>query len=209
MVSERHDEAVSAAAHFRIGANPAGRGGCWAGLRRWCKQCSAKRNASGRSKTRWRYSRGRRNACDLSEAKLDEKAGAEDPKGDDSKATKRPGAEKHAKTAELIIHEARTMAPETIPAGSRFKGYQDYGVPDSRDSSAEHPVPRGSVGKRSRGDASWVSCRNRCEERIRGVWWVPWRDWGVDSLTGSLERILTENQDLWQAEKDAARSHRS
>ncbi len=44
-------------------------------------------------------------------SKLDEKAGEEDPKGDDSKPTKRPGSEKRAKTAELNIHEERTIAP--------------------------------------------------------------------------------------------------
>nr|MBS0019838.1 hypothetical protein [Gammaproteobacteria bacterium] len=63
-------------------------------------------------------------------SQLDKKAGKERLKGDDSEPAKRPGSEKRTKTAELPIQEERKIAPEGIPAGSQFKGYQDYVVQD-------------------------------------------------------------------------------
>ncbi len=49
-----------------------------------------------------------------------------------SSGGKRPGSAKRRKTAELEIHETRQIAPQEIPAGSTFKGYQDYIVQDIR-----------------------------------------------------------------------------
>ena len=39
---------------------------------------------------------------------------------------KRPGSDKRSKTSEIIIHETIPIAPEFIPPGSTFKGYQPY-----------------------------------------------------------------------------------
>lgn len=63
-------------------------------------------------------------------SKMDEKT---DPAGgdeaDDGEKKKRPGSDKRSKTAELIIHEERVIAPDTaVPARSRFKGYRDFVV---------------------------------------------------------------------------------
>ena len=51
----------------------------------------------------------------------------EKPEGETA-AVKRAGSEKRSKTAELTIHREVKCAPEVIPEGSRFKGYEPYGV---------------------------------------------------------------------------------
>src|ERR671918_2841627 len=53
---------------------------------------------------------------------MEEKAGQEE-KESETGAKKRAGSEKRSKTELLEIHEERVIAPEAIPAGSRFKGY--------------------------------------------------------------------------------------
>lgn len=61
-------------------------------------------------------------------SQLDEKAGRE---GSALGEGKRPGSEKRSKTASLVIHEEKVIAPaEPVPEGSRFKGYRDVVVQD-------------------------------------------------------------------------------
>jgi hypothetical protein len=58
---------------------------------------------------------------------MEEKAG-QDEEESEAGDKRRAGSEKRSKTEPLEIHEERVIAPEAIPGGSRFKGYEDYVV---------------------------------------------------------------------------------
>jgi hypothetical protein len=55
---------------------------------------------------------------------MEEKAGKEEEQSE-AGDKRRPGSEKRSKTKLLEIHEEKPIAPAAIPAGSRFKGYED------------------------------------------------------------------------------------
>jgi hypothetical protein len=65
-------------------------------------------------------------------SRMDQEAGQDQDNEEKLKGSRGP---QRAKTAELIKHEERVIAPEGLPAdarerGYRFKGYADYGVQD-------------------------------------------------------------------------------
>jgi len=57
-----------------------------------------------------------------------EKTGGGKQQGKSKPGDKRPGSEKRRKTKALEIHETNVIEPDTVPEGSRFKGYKDYMV---------------------------------------------------------------------------------
>ncbi len=96
---------------------------------------------------------------------------------------KRPGSEKRQKTANLIIHETKVIAPtEEIPTGSEFKGYQDYTIQELivrahntryRRFDLENPngrIPEGKVTRAStRPRALWRHAQKLSSLRISSL----------------------------------------
>jgi uncharacterized protein (UPF0335 family) len=81
---------------------------------------------NGRLKDEIAVLKGEKKRPTFKPSKMEEQAGQER----DEQRGQRPGSEKRSKTQELEIHEERLIAPQEIPEGSRFKGYQDYVVQD-------------------------------------------------------------------------------
>ncbi|EQD56104.1 Y4jO, partial [mine drainage metagenome] len=60
---------------------------------------------------------------------MEEHTDADEGQDEGKEDTRRPGSDQRHKTAELVIHEERIVAPSRrIPRGSRFKGYRDVVV---------------------------------------------------------------------------------
>ena len=70
--------------------------------------------------------KGQKPKPDIKPSKLEENSKQKSK----AKDKKRPGSKKRHKTKNLQIHEEKPISPPGIPAGSRFKGYQDYVVQD-------------------------------------------------------------------------------
>ena len=133
---------------------------------------------------------------------------------------KRPGSDKRSKTSEIIIHETIPIAPEFIPPGSTFKGYQPYTVQgikiepyNIRYLLERWQTPDGTyiVGKlppevqghfspelRSYILYQYHHCHVTQPLLLEQLW-----EWNVDISSGQLNRILTEENDLFHKEKDA------
>lgn len=144
-----------------------------------------------------------------------------DPKGQKKKdpSGKRSGSNKRSKTADLIIHKEITIPPESIPANSTFKGYQPYTVqgikiephniryllerwqtPDGNYIVGQLPpeVQRHFSPELKRFILyQYHHCHVTQPLLLEQLW-----EWAVDISSGQLNRILTEDKDIFHKEKD-------
>lgn len=133
---------------------------------------------------------------------------------------KRPGSQKRSKKADLIIHKEITVAPESIPPDSTFKGYQPYTVqgikilpynvsyllerwqtPDGNYIVGKLPPHvQGHYDFQLKGYILYQYCHCHVTQPLllEQLW-----EWGVDISSGQLSRILTEDKDIFHKEKDA------
>jgi hypothetical protein len=148
-----------------------------------------------------------------------EKNAGQDEKEGEAGAKRRAGSQKRSKTALLEIHEERAIAPEAIPAGLRFKGYEDYVVPDFiiRAHNTRYRLERWQT-------PAGETLRGQLPEAVRGQHFGPGlqgyilyqyyhahvtrpllleqlREWGVGSSAGQIERILNEGKERFHQEK--------
>lgn len=96
---------------------------------------------------------------------MEEHTEAQEGKDAGKKDTRRPGSEKRSKTAELVIHEEKIVAPlRRIPRGSRFKGYRDVVVQELQ-INATTPATAWNAGLLRKGEA----CAQNCPPSLPGI----------------------------------------
>ena len=135
---------------------------------------------------------------------------------------RRPGSDKRSKKAELVIHDEKIIKPKGhIPKGSRFKGYRDVIIQDlliqarnTRYRLARWLTPKGEYlsgelpahlvdhhfGATLR---SYVLYQHHHCQVTQPLLHEQLREWGVDISTGTIDALLSTDQDAFHAEKDA------
>lgn len=132
---------------------------------------------------------------------------------------KRPGSAKRSKTANLIIQKTKRIAPESIPAGSTFKGLNPYTVqglqisifntiyqleqwltPDGKIISGK--LPPEIDGHFDHTLRSYILYQYHHCHVTQPLLLEQLKEWGVDISSGQLNNILTENHESFHNEKD-------
>lgn len=157
-------------------------------------------------------------------SKLDKEAGKgnDDDRSSGSNAGKRPGSKKRSKTAKLKIHEDKIVPPsETIPPGSRFKGYRDFVIqdlviqahnvryrlarwetPDGQTLKGELPASCGN-GHFGPTLVSYILYQHHQCQVTQPLLLEQLREWGIDISSGKLNDLLLAGKAHFHEEKDA------
>jgi hypothetical protein len=133
---------------------------------------------------------------------------------------KRPGSDKRAKNAELIIHDERTLDVLDAPPGCRAKGYEPFVVqdlhieakvtrywrqrlqtPDGRTLLA--PLPEGLQPGCHFGPGliAYLLYQHHHCGVTQPLLWEQLRELGLDISAGQIHHLLTENVEAFHAEK--------
>jgi hypothetical protein len=163
--------------------------------------------------------KGEKKRARFKPSQLDKKAGREEGA---LREGKRPGSEKRSKTASLVIHEEKVIAPaEPVPEGSRFKGYRDVVVQDLvirahntryRLERWETPEGRPLMGELPvsvRGGhfgvtlVSYIVYQHHHCQVTQPLLLEQLREWGIDISAGQVDALLTGKHEPFHEEKDA------
>jgi len=134
---------------------------------------------------------------------------------------RRAGSDKRSKTAELVIHEEQIVQPKRrIPKGSRFKGYRDIVIQDlvirahnTRYRLARWLTPQGDyvTGELPAHLAdhhfgatlrSYLLYQHHHCQVTQPLLREQLREWGIDISSGTIDALLSTDQDGFHAEKD-------
>jgi len=133
---------------------------------------------------------------------------------------KRPGSAKRSKTSDLVIDETLVIKPDNLPAGSRFKGYQDYTVQEivfraynTRFRLERWEGPKGEpiLGKLpdevvgthyGPGLLSYVLYQYYQGHVTQPLILEQLWELGVDISAGQVNRMITEGKERFHEEKD-------
>lgn len=133
---------------------------------------------------------------------------------------KRPGSEKRGKKQSLTIQETIVIRPESIPEGSRFKGYQDFVVQDIeiKSRNIRYRLERWKTidGAHLTGRLPLDVCDGHFGENLQAFILYQYyhahvtqpllleqlHEFGIDISSGHLSHIITEGKDRYHLEKD-------
>jgi len=170
-----------------------------------------------------RILKGQKKRPHFKPSKMDEQTDPQRSEGEASEEdARRPGSDKRSKKAEWVIHDEKIIRPQRrIPKGSRFKGYRDVLIQDlviqahnTRYRLARWLTPQGEYvtgelpahladhhfGARLR---SYLLYQHHHCQVTQPLLHEQLREWGIDISTGTIDALLSADQDAFHAEKDA------
>jgi hypothetical protein len=144
------------------------------------------------------------------------------PKNQGKEGGKRPGSAKRPKTAELTIHQEVTLHPEGLPVDSTFKGFEAYVVQEliiqnhnTRYLRGRYNLPGGGSVLASLPEGvlsiegghfganliGYILDQYHQAQVTQPLLLEQLWEYGIDISAGQLQRILTENKDVFHQEK--------
>ncbi len=157
-------------------------------------------------------------------SKLDKQTPVDNEENDPEKEKnkKRPGSNKRNKNSKLTIHQNQVIQPDdTIPEGSRFKGYRDFVVQDLdikvhnvRYRLARWFTPDGKTLTGKLPDVldgrhfgpqliSYLLYQHHHCQTTQPLLLEQLHEWGIDISSGQIDRLLSSGKEAFHVEKKA------